>query len=183
MASIGAIADGESGSSVRGKLNAAIAEANKVDAKQDASKLGDAAFADILGTVSQSGGVPTGAVIERGSNDDGEYVKFADGTLICHASNVICIYSTAASLVYSEPYPAGFTSLSSLLVSLVSPYSFNGTGYTSAEIADGFTRPLLRDFGDPLTQVSFNINRSATTRSWASGDTLRANYTAIGRWF
>ena len=39
--------------------------------------------AKILGTVSQSGGVPTGAVIERGSNANGEYVKFADGTMIC----------------------------------------------------------------------------------------------------
>lgn len=38
---------------------------------------------NILGTVSQSSGVPTGAVIERGSNANGEYVKFADGTMIC----------------------------------------------------------------------------------------------------
>jgi hypothetical protein len=37
----------------------------------------------ILGTVSQASGVPTGAIIERGSNGNGEYVKFADGTLIC----------------------------------------------------------------------------------------------------
>lgn len=35
----------------------------------------------ILGTVSQSDGVPTGAIIERGSNANGEYAKFADGTL------------------------------------------------------------------------------------------------------
>lgn len=38
---------------------------------------------NILGTVSQSGGVPTGAIIERGSNANGEYVRFADGTQIC----------------------------------------------------------------------------------------------------
>lgn len=36
-----------------------------------------------LGTVSQSGGVPTGAIIERGSNANGEYVRFADGAQIC----------------------------------------------------------------------------------------------------
>ncbi|MEP9155246.1 hypothetical protein ABKT98_24025, partial [Enterobacter cloacae] len=41
--------------------------------------LRSAAQADILGTVSQSGGVPTGAVIEKGSNSNGEYVRFADG--------------------------------------------------------------------------------------------------------
>lgn len=38
---------------------------------------------NILGTVSQSAGVPTGAVFQRGSNANGEYVKFADGTYIC----------------------------------------------------------------------------------------------------
>jgi len=40
----------------------------------------------ILGTVSQSGGIPTGAVIESDSNANGEYIKFADGTLICSGS-------------------------------------------------------------------------------------------------
>jgi len=38
---------------------------------------------DAVGTVSESGGIPTGAVIERGSNADGEYVRWADGTQIC----------------------------------------------------------------------------------------------------
>jgi hypothetical protein len=37
----------------------------------------------VLGTVSQSAGIPTGALIERGSNANGEYVRFADGTLRC----------------------------------------------------------------------------------------------------
>ncbi len=38
---------------------------------------------NILGTVSQASGVPTGAAIQRGSNANGEYVRFADGTQIC----------------------------------------------------------------------------------------------------
>lgn len=41
--------------------------------------LKSAATADVVGTVSETGG----AIIERGSNSNGEYVKFADGTLIC----------------------------------------------------------------------------------------------------
>lgn len=45
--------------------------------------LSTAALRDILGTVGQSGGVPTGAIVERGSNTNGEYVRFADGTQIC----------------------------------------------------------------------------------------------------
>jgi hypothetical protein len=41
---------------------------------------------NILGTVSQSGGVPTGAIIESGSNANGEFVRYADGTQICTRS-------------------------------------------------------------------------------------------------
>lgn len=37
----------------------------------------------IVGNVTQSGGAVTGAIIERGSNGNGEYVRFADGTQIC----------------------------------------------------------------------------------------------------
>lgn len=71
--------------------------------------------ATTLGTVSQTGGVPTGALIERGSNANGEYVRFADGTLICSR-----IYSGALSsgLAYdvagiyryefSWTFPSGF---------------------------------------------------------------------------
>lgn len=38
--------------------------------------------ANAVGAVSQSGGVPTGAIIERGSNAAGEFTKYADGTVI-----------------------------------------------------------------------------------------------------
>lgn len=36
----------------------------------------------LLGTVSMSGGVPTGAIAEIGSNANGSYVKYLDGTMI-----------------------------------------------------------------------------------------------------
>jgi hypothetical protein len=38
---------------------------------------------NILATVSQTAGVPTGGIIEKGSNANGEFVRYADGTLIC----------------------------------------------------------------------------------------------------
>lgn len=53
--------------------------------------------ATMLGTVSQSGGVPTGAIIERGSNANGSYVRFADGTQICHFNGTDPNYATTAS--------------------------------------------------------------------------------------
>lgn len=45
--------------------------------------------ARILGTVSQSGGVPTGAIIESGTNANGTYVKWADGTMMCRRREAV----------------------------------------------------------------------------------------------
>jgi len=59
--------------------------------------------ANILGTVSQSGGIPTGAVIERGSNANGEYVRFADGTQICW-------HTLTANVAINVAYFGGFRS-------------------------------------------------------------------------
>ncbi|MHC9235018.1 hypothetical protein ACX9MO_05175 [Pseudooceanicola sp. 502str34] len=76
----------------------------------------------ILGTVSLSGGVPTGAIFERGSNANGEYVKFADGTMICFSPTFTSgSIATAAGNVYRDSssiswtYPATFTSMTTSL--------------------------------------------------------------------
>jgi len=78
----------------------------------------------ILGSVSQSAGVPTGAVIDRGSNANGEYVKYADGTLICW-SDVITNASTSVTIAQAGgfrgtigewTYPASFSSTPAIFV-------------------------------------------------------------------
>lgn len=57
---------------------------------------------NIVGTVGEASGVPTGAVIERGSNADGEYVRFADGTQICtHRQQVTFDWELIGSLYRS----------------------------------------------------------------------------------
>jgi hypothetical protein len=55
-----------------------------------------------VGTVSQSSGVPTGAIIERGSNANGEFVKFADGTMICTLVSPTLTASTAVGNVFTS---------------------------------------------------------------------------------
>lgn len=72
-----------------------------------------AAAADIVGVVSQDAGGPTGAIIERGSNASGEYVKFADGTMICTWSgsvnyNLTNQYGANYFAVGSWSFPAQF---------------------------------------------------------------------------
>lgn len=58
---------------------------------------------NILGTVSQTGGQPTGALIERGAGVDGTYLRFADGTQICTHQ-----FDTPASS-HTWTFPVSFT--------------------------------------------------------------------------
>jgi hypothetical protein len=63
----------------------------------------------ILGTVSQSGGVPTGAIIERGSNANGEYVRFADGTQMCHRFALPSVFNGNAAWTFPAAFIAAPT--------------------------------------------------------------------------
>jgi hypothetical protein len=55
-----------------------------------------------VGTVSQTGGVPTGALIETGTNANGEFIRWADGTQICKGAVI------PASGLASWTFPAVF---------------------------------------------------------------------------
>lgn len=83
----------------------------------------------VLGTVSQSGGVPTGAIIERGSNANGEYVRYADGTQICWGTVNFTLPITnvtgsgfQANDLQQWTYPASFVSTIGLSLSVFPRY-------------------------------------------------------------
>lgn len=69
-----------------------------------AGKLARADYAygpgNLLGTVSETAGQPTGAVIERASNANGDYVRFADGTQICWSPTFIVDVNIAVGALY-----------------------------------------------------------------------------------
>ncbi|MBF8746913.1 phage tail protein [Pseudomonas monteilii] len=139
--------------------------------------LGAAAVAAITGTVSQSGGVPTGAIIERGSNANGEYVRYADGTQICWAVRR-CAYSAISLLVGTWSFPIAFSSL----------LTVGGTIIQGA-VAD-ITPVSFRDFGPPMF-ASLSLAAaspriwliSGATSSLTSGAFLDVHCIAIGRWY
>lgn len=69
---------------------------------------------NLLGTVSQSGGAATGAVIERGNNANGEYVRFADGTQMCWSTDLFGTTNVPTGALYRSgditwTYPAVFS--------------------------------------------------------------------------
>jgi len=89
--------------------------------------------ATVLGSVSQSGGTPTGAMIERGSNANGDYVRFADGTQICS-------FAMAASATQSSTwsFPAAFVASPQLSVSPISTSACFATHHGGSAGASDF---------------------------------------------
>jgi hypothetical protein len=83
-----------------------------------ASKLGTFITPPSFGTVSQSGGFQTGDIIERGSNGNGNYIRFADGTQECWHSidESATAWATASGALfmrasaYQWTFPAVFSS-------------------------------------------------------------------------
>ncbi|MCK5605861.1 hypothetical protein KAR91_28450 [Candidatus Pacearchaeota archaeon] len=70
---------------------------------------------NVVGTVSESSGIPSGAVIESGSNANGDFVKYADGTMECWHTHTASDTSNQAtgnvfsiSPVYNLTFPAAF---------------------------------------------------------------------------
>lgn len=118
----------------------------------------NAARLNILGTVSQSSGVPTGAIIERDSNDNGEYVKFADGTLICTGSG----FSDGATTTFWD-FPTAFSS------SFIQVF---GTGAGAAALS--FVLITVT-----TSAVGWNLR---DTNNQRAGD-VSTRLMAIGRWY
>lgn len=135
---------------------------------RSSSGAGDAQEIDILGTVAQSGGVPTGAIFERGSNANGEYIKYADGTLVCTFDTTAGSVTTASgslfvSTTFNWTFPAVFSTLTHLVPSGT---SFGGGGRYITGVS--------------LTTSIFGY---AVLGPVSSATATSTRLQAIGRWF
>lgn len=124
---------------------------------------------NILGAVSQTGGVPTGAVIERGSNAQGEFVKFADGTMICTYSGSVN-YSLTSQ--YGNNYIAvGAWNFPAQFVTTPNPW---GTAFLNGRVT--YLASAL------ASSSSWNFTVVDPNGTQASG-TYLVKLTAVGRWY
>ncbi len=102
---------------------------------------------NLVGTVAQTGGIPTGAVIQSGTGASGTYVRYADGTQICSATATtsgsgatLCTwaatFASAPRVTVSGKGPAAIIATSSAASGTgVNLYAFNaGGGQASAVV-------------------------------------------------
>jgi hypothetical protein len=130
---------------------------------------------NILGSVSQSSGIPTGSLIERDSNANGEYVRLADGTQICTLASASLAYLNSTNLQYSWTFPAAFAAVPVIQISLPNAGS-NFVGVTKAECGAVWQNVA------GTASIACGIQPAGS--SFVSGDQVNAcKLMAIGRWF
>lgn len=143
-----------------------------------ATGAGAAEMRDIVGTVAQSGGVPTGAIVERGNNANGRYTRFADGTQICwHTASIGPV--TSGSGASNDPYktdPYTWIFPVSFSVDPVPVLSANrNAGTSNARVSYGAYAQ-----NPPSTTALVNIRALAIS---STADPIDIYALAIGRWF
>ena len=126
---------------------------------------------NVVGPVAEAGGVPTGAVIERGSNASGNYTRWADGTQICSFVTpvLVCDNFVSFNMFYGSPsfqwtFPAAF-----IAEPIIGATAQRSTGSVAhfATIAGSY---------GPLRTLVYLVAASDTS-------TGSIHLTATGRWF
>lgn len=108
---------------------------------------------------------------ERGSNANGEYTRFADGTQICW-KDVSLPYASATDMVTTWNFPAAFSS-SPIVV-------MTGTNDWPSGTIRSYTMYHRVASKSPSSSLLVGSNTNASN---VSGDSYVVNATAVGRWY
>ena len=113
----------------------------------------------VLGVVSQSGGVPSGSILEAGTNANGRYLRTADGSQICHQE---ASANSSADAIWT--FPAEFSTTIDLVIHVTARSAANA-------IIGGARAPST-------LAVDWNAHNTAGARTATPCSLL-----AVGRWF
>jgi len=142
------------------------------DDKPTAAELGVVATSNVVGTVSQSSGVPTGAIIERGTFTGGEYVRYSDGTMLQWGRLSISNRAVTSA--------AGVLFQSAAIDTITYGPAFVGTPSPSAQFlySSGGARPIPVLTSSTATYASFVLQCGMSVS--VAGDYV---WQVMGRWF
>tara|TARA_R110002049_G_scaffold117332_2_gene270544 strand:+ start:131294 stop:132373 length:1080 start_codon:yes stop_codon:yes gene_type:complete len=130
-----------------------------------------------LGIVGLSGGDPTGALFERGSNADGVYTRFADGSQICQ-HEVTLNFVDGSICTGSWTFPAGFSAGSEPQV--LGTINADSLAITAAPVAPNEVTGMMVG---SVTPASAEVQvRTLAGTSFTSGATVVIRVIAVGFW-
>lgn len=127
-----------------------------------------------VGTVSETGGVPTGAIVQSGSNANGSFVRFADGTQLCwHTVELVQVSGATLSSIWT--FPIAFSAAPHVSATVVDTSSYTpGRGDFGAGGVEGVTT---------ATQADLFQSRDPAGTNFGVSDTVDFACMAIGRWY
>lgn len=135
-------------------------------------------FADKAATVPQDftampsvGGDP---VVESGSNADGEWTRWADGTQIVSVRGVTLVYISEYTLEYAWTFPSTFSVTPEFITWAGS--AGGGAGFSDSARGKGV---VLCKFSNITSTV---LEYAGPAGSFVSGNQAKATANAIGRW-
>ncbi|MBI6630661.1 DUF2793 domain-containing protein [Pontibaca salina] len=135
---------------------------------------------NLLGAVAQSGGLPTGAVIEQGSNAGGSYTRWADGTQICWQVLDLGSITGRGNGTTTQPYHTADNNIWTFpALFSAPPVVSNQTRVDTAIIEDRFT---VGTIGTPSNSQVPAVRAMRLSDSADAADAL-GYLTAVGRWF
>lgn len=132
----------------------------------------------VIGSVGQSGGIPTGQIFETATNANGLYYRTTDGFQVCRA-RIVPGFFNSTRMATNWTFPAAFHSLSSL--SFGATFSTHDNSNNVAGLADTVIRQCEVMSRDRST-TSIAIHVLSPTYSFVAGDTVWLDIWAIGRW-
>lgn len=148
----------------------------------DGQEVTSSAFLPALGTVSESGGVPTGSIIESGSNANGNYIKYADGTMICSRFiDRLNIPTIGCTTSYSTLGLSGYISSSAINWTFPQEFSSVPVVHASAERPDRHV--LVLAINNTVSTTSANGWRALVNSSLSAKFHPDMHFMAIGRWY
>lgn len=152
-----------------GASGAQIPQAQEIGTLANAQLTTHYKRSNILGTVSQSGGVPTGAIIEQGSNANGYYVKYADGTLICTRLSDRFTTSASEGSVFASPVAGTYAWA----------HAFSSSPYVQISSITNLNANCW------VANAEYSTTSISTFRFYSnsSAGSAVASIFAIGRWF
>ena len=131
---------------------------------------------NILGTVSQSDGLPTGAILESGSNVNGYFIKYADGTLLQYLfRSTDGTFAAGSEQNVSWTAPAENVGTKSIMFQ----HDYSGMYNLSGSFRMSLVSARLRQAGKSQSSAignSFSEGSSSSSR-------LQEYWISVGRWF
>ncbi|WP_256577298.1 hypothetical protein [Pseudomonas sp. Irchel s3f19] len=129
---------------------------------------------NVLGTVSQTAGVPTGALLQKGSNSNGDFIRFADGTQVCWGVITLPKQALSSQATARATMPAAFVSSPKVLASALTSVGVSGN---QSAIGEQAYNGVWWSATTTLVGADSWSYRQATTSD------MQYQYFAIGRWF